>query len=257
MARCCSSAAAAIWCETPDSSSVWFAIRPMAAIAVEISGANLAHFGLNLRSGLGCLFGKFSYFAGHNAEAFAMDAGASCFNIGVESQDAGLRGDGCNELRDLGYAAAGVLQAEDRVFALALAVRDFSAASATATAFLAISRDAGLNFMRGRGHHLQIAVQMFDVCPLRFLGFAEGVEGLLGTDSPITTAPIYSWRSLSIASTWRSSLTGPTAMVILCGSLCLPLGCVPPRMASTFSGPLWKMWIDFPTIWSTGTGRYC
>ena len=37
VARCCSSAAAAIWCERPDRSSVWAAMLSMPAMAVETS----------------------------------------------------------------------------------------------------------------------------------------------------------------------------------------------------------------------------
>ena len=66
----------------------------------------------------------------------------------------------------------------------ALAVRDFSAACATSDGVFGNLGDAGLDLVRGRGHHLQVAVQMLDVVALRLLRLPERVDRLLGADAP-------------------------------------------------------------------------
>ncbi len=70
----------------------------------------------------------------------------------------------------------------------ALAVRDFSAA-ARLDGVPGDLGDAGLDLMRGRGHHLQIAVEMLDVGALRLLRLPERFDCLLRAYAPDTTAP--------------------------------------------------------------------
>ena len=63
------------------------------------------------------MLGQFAHFAGNHGKALAMDAGARRFNVRVERQNTGLRGDGGDELGHFGDTAASSLQAENGVFA--------------------------------------------------------------------------------------------------------------------------------------------
>ena len=135
-------------------------------------GADRGYLGLNLRRCRGRLLGQLAHLAGHHGETLAVHARPRGLDVGIQRQHAGLRGDGGDQVRHLGHAAAGGAQALDRSLAFRAGVARLLGCLRHIRGVPGNLRDAGFDLVRGRGHHLQIAVQMLDVGALRFLRLA-------------------------------------------------------------------------------------
>ena len=107
VAMCCSSAAAAIWCDKPESSSVCLAMLSIAGDGCRRCPRRWpTTLDLNLCRSCGSLPGQLPNLARHHAEPLAMHAGAGRLNVCIQRQHAGLRGDRCDQIRHLRDAAA-------------------------------------------------------------------------------------------------------------------------------------------------------